>query len=456
MDSVAHGFWYRVCDAIRLYVNIYLNSHPSAVRVQQFRALKASIRSFVDRFPADAVECVIGGDLNFVLSPEQRSSSSAASGWHPGQPVMNAWGDLLCTLGATQAGEIEDYTFRRAGFTRAGDRWWISETLDFARAGFDFLKHAHRQQCTHVVKSLPWPCASDHQAVAVTFARRHHRERRLWQPEVAKAMPDWLMYDARFLVELSTHVTEWAGRRSKDLQGLCEFCDRAQATASTYLQEVHCQAERPDHKLEDALLFIPRLGNSAQSPPARFAHWMRVYPALRELVVADFDMQRSIVFVRGTNALFSLLQELHGEVVRVNAELEAEDTGADGQAAATFGNGVSAGNTLAGSKPHVGVVSSLKGACKASWIQVDRLWDTESNSYVVEVNDMGRCLGRAAAEQQSGPRSDSRYFDRLLRHWDLDLSGTAIDIGVSERHCHVVIYPGASVAGHIRCERTFI
>ena len=137
---------------------------------------------------------MIGGDRNFVTDRAQYES------WHPGGSVLDAWSDLLGTIRAGNSGELEEHTFRRSGASRDGSRWWISETLDFARIGCDFLRHAHRQQYVHVVRAIAHQHASDHLPIAITFDKRTrpNNKKRLI-PHVSKPMPDWLAYDADFL-----------------------------------------------------------------------------------------------------------------------------------------------------------------------------------------------------------------------------------------------------------------
>ena len=204
--NAAHGIWYDVGSARRLYLNMYLDSHSSARRAEQLVAIRQSIDSFRAASPSQRLEVVFGGDRNFVTDVAQYDSSIASS-WHPGGTVLDAWGDLLESLGAGHSGELGEHTFRRSGTLRDGARWWISETLDFARVGCDYLRHAHRQQYVHIVRNVPHAHASDHLPVAVSFDGWKRSVRK--PPQNARVnipLPDWLVYDVDFLRGLSDAV----------------------------------------------------------------------------------------------------------------------------------------------------------------------------------------------------------------------------------------------------------
>ena len=63
-------------------------------------------------------------------------------------------------------------------------------------------------------------------------------------------MPDWLVYDKRFLLELDECVQAWLPRRSLGLQALEEFADVAQATAKEILDTSVGEAITAEHRYD--------------------------------------------------------------------------------------------------------------------------------------------------------------------------------------------------------------
>jgi len=391
VEGVAHGFWYQVGEVCRLIINIHLDAHSAAERVRQMRALRGAIRDFAALKPGVLLETCLGGDRNFVVDEGQKSASSQAP-WFPGQETIDAWMALLDSIGASGGGELFEHTFRRSGVSREGDQFWIAETLDFARAGFDPLRHAHRQQTVRVVRESPVRNASDHLPVAVCVEdrpKRPNRARQVTHARVKKPMPDWLCYSEAFLSELAESVDSWRGGRSLGLKALEEFQELVGAVAKDFLLHRKEVAQSALHKFDVTMnaYLAARTGRQVQIKHVN--KWIAVYPALSTMMAVDVDVERSVLTVTGAEMLLNHLHELVDAVTQEKLAREEFEGGPAGALEAAIGETTTAGNTLIGHRAHPGVVTQLKTLVKQERYEIVRLWNEEREEYLTDHAEIG-------------------------------------------------------------------
>ena len=361
-------------------------------------------------------------------------STSQGGNWHPGVACLDAFHALLETIGASVEGELLEHTFKRSGKDRGGEDWWVSRTLDFARGGIDPLKYAGYHEHVHVVRSVPFQTASDHLPVAVEW-RKIAGRKRFTPPNpinVNRSMPDWLMYDARFLDEVSEAVHTWTQTQSHGLAALVEFQDLAQACAKTYLDEQVCLAQTAAHKFDVAMYMYVVARDKQEISVARVSKWLQIHPYLRALVHLNVDVVAETVFIIGTDALLGHLRELVSQVVEERSAQERFAESPEGILDSMEGQHVSAGSTTLGSQPHSSILSDLKTALRKQSNRLCQIWHEDRGCYVTTTGEMGEHMRNGAVSSQGESRGNPTAASQLLNDWGVDLSRVREGLSLTE------------------------
>ena len=172
VPGTAHAFWWLGDDDVcRLNLHLYLDAHDHNRRRAQLDMITDKVNSFRRRMMDVPVVIVASGDRNFVVKPEQHSSS-ADSSWHPGSLLFSAWLNFLSSIGAVLDHELDEPTFIKFIRRSDGGSGWTLRTLDFGSAGYDPVRFAD-WQCSVSICDGADRRSSDHKPVEIRFRQRH-------------------------------------------------------------------------------------------------------------------------------------------------------------------------------------------------------------------------------------------------------------------------------------------
>jgi hypothetical protein len=260
------------------------------------------------------------GDRNFVVSPEQHTSSAHTS-WHPGSDVLESWNAFLHSIGAGLDFELDGPTFAKFIRHSDGTAGWVLRTLDFGTAGYDPVAFAE-WQCSSRIYNLDSQRASDHKPVEIKLRRRTRPKRRAKNARDAP-IPAWLFQDSLFVNEWSDAVRSWGHTRAQGFSALGEFVDITRAHAKDWLEERCVEAQSPQHKFELAMAMHLSSRLRTPEPMSRISRRLAAYPRLRSLREFEIDLSCSSVYVRSTNDLVDHIHTLANETI-ADREREAD------------------------------------------------------------------------------------------------------------------------------------
>ena len=205
-----HMLWWITAGVLRGVINMYLNSHSAAARVQQLKAAVSKLGAFRQRRShLSRCEFIFGGDRNFIMAPEHRLSSNPSGNWFPGTPTLQAWKDFMESLGNASVVEQSDFTWQRLSTTNEGEQRYCKKILDVAGVAVDLRRYF---TATSTVANIPYKHASDHQPVSIVFAwtGRAKPARERGAPRIP-FVPE--LDDADFSNEFNPEVERWKSSR---------------------------------------------------------------------------------------------------------------------------------------------------------------------------------------------------------------------------------------------------
>ena len=288
-----HAAWWIDGLAVRGLLNLYLDAHSATKRAQHLNDAATWMSNFrrrVQQWEArdDAeyrIEWVFGGDRNFTSAPEHRQTSAPSGTWHPGTQTLQALENLQNAMGHGNVIDQPDFTWERIHRTGEGLQYW-KEVLDVAGVSIEPLRYINFLPVSKRVQTIPHPRASDHWPVSIEF---QHGKKQRWQSERGAPklpyIPEWLVSEPGFGVELAQLLEEWRSERSPGLRGIVEFSSRLAHLAKVFLTTHWIEAKTASHKFDIAASLLARI----QAGHGQVA--LATYPALGDIITAVLDTE---------------------------------------------------------------------------------------------------------------------------------------------------------------------